>query len=102
MLKPDASFSFPTGSLSGAAASGGGATGANFAAASLSGRPIIGDPGGSAGAAPAAGGLVCCADAATVKALTKTPASRTLRGDRQIVISSSLSGGPCAPQTVRR
>jgi len=35
--------------LSAAAASGGGATGASFCAASLSGRPVIGEPGGSAG-----------------------------------------------------
>ena len=56
MLKPGGSFSFATGSLSAAAAIGGGATGASFAAASLSaGRPISGEPGGSGAAAVDAG-----------------------------------------------
>ena len=61
MLKPAGTLSFAVGSLSGAAGIGGGAFGASLAAASLpAGRPINGDPGGSAGAAagdaPAAGG----------------------------------------------
>src|SRR5258707_9442837 len=52
MLKPGGSLSWAFGNLSAAAGSGGAATGASFAAASLpSGRPINGDPGGSAGAA---------------------------------------------------
>jgi hypothetical protein len=51
------------------------------------GRPINGDPGGSAGAAaaaagaPAAGGAVgCWAAAVSVNALKKAPASNRLRG----------------------
>src|ERR1700759_3015357 len=55
MLKPAGTFSFAVGSLSAAAASGGAATGASFCAASLSGRPIIREPGGSGGAAGAGG-----------------------------------------------
>ena len=51
MLKPAGTFSLAVGSLSAAAGSGGGATGASFCAASLSGRPIIGEPGGSGCAA---------------------------------------------------
>src|SRR5450755_4933784 len=55
MLKPGGSLSWAVGSLSAAAGSGGGATGASLLAASLpSGRPISGEPGGSAGAAGAA------------------------------------------------
>jgi hypothetical protein len=59
-------------------------------AASLSGRPIRGEPGGSAGAAAgaAAGGLAgCCAAAPYVKTPKKAPASSRLRGaDEQILI----------------
>src|SRR5580692_1867256 len=84
MLKPGGSLSFAVGSLSVAAASGGEATGASLAAASPSGRPIRGEPGGSAGAAagaaPAAGAAACCADAANVNAPKKAPASNRLRG----------------------
>src|SRR5437879_7774674 len=86
MLNPAGTFSFAVGSLSGAAGIGGGATGASLAAASLlAGRPINGDPGGSAGAAagaaPAAGGAAgCWAAAPSGKALRKAPASNRLRG----------------------
>src|SRR3954471_20508681 len=89
MLKPAGTFSFAVGSLSGTAAIGGGATGARLAAGSVpAGRPINGDPGGSAGAAagaaPAAGGVAgCCAAAPSVKALRKAPASNRLHGARQ-------------------
>src|SRR5437870_11634437 len=100
MLKPGGSLSFATGSLSAAAAIGGGATGASLAAAALfSGRPINGEPGGSAGdaaaaaalgAGAAAGGLAgCCAAATSVNALTKAPASNTRRADEAIMLSSS-------------
>src|ERR1700744_4255320 len=90
MLKPAGTLSLSSGSLSGAAASGGPATGASLAAASPSGRPINGDPGGNAGAAagaaPAAG-AACCADAANVNAPKKAPASNRLRDvDRLIVM----------------
>src|ERR1700760_3283852 len=93
MLKPAGTFSFAVGSLSAAAASGGAATGASFCAASLSGRPIIGEPGGSgdaagAGAAAGAGGAAgaCWAAAAVVNALRNAPASNALRGDRIVVM----------------
>src|SRR6185312_16291751 len=95
MLKPAGILSFAVGSLSGAAAIGGGATGASLAAASLpAGRPINGDPGGSgaaAGAAPAAGGVAgCCAAAPSVKALRKAPASNRLRGADEWVVMGVL------------
>src|SRR5437773_846956 len=96
MLKPAGTFSFAVGSLSGAAAIGGGATGASLAAASLpAGRPINGDPGGSAGAAaggaPAAGGVAaCCAAAPSVKTLRKAPASNRLRGADEWLIMGVL------------
>src|SRR3954465_2681306 len=92
MLKPAGTFSFAVGSLSGVAAIGGGATGASLAAASLpAGRPINGDPGGSAGAAPAAGGVAgCCAAAPSVKALRKAPASNRLRGAEEWVVMGVL------------
>src|SRR5436305_6204359 len=104
MLKPGGSFSFAIGSLSAAAAIGGGATGASFAAASLSaGRPISGEPGGSgaaaAGAAAAgaaagggtaagAGVAGCCAVAATVNDVKKAPASRARRAVEWIMLKS--------------
>src|SRR5580692_9620843 len=57
MLKPLGAFSLSSGSLFSAVASGGDGTGASFAAAGLlSGRPISGEPGGSAAAAGAAAG----------------------------------------------
>src|ERR1700738_3234107 len=88
MLKPAGTLSFANGNLSAAVVSGGDATGASFAAASLSGRPIRGEPGGSAGAAAGAaafGGLAgCCAAAVHVNAPRKAPASNRLRGDKQI------------------
>jgi hypothetical protein len=87
--------------LSAAAAIGGGATGASLAAAGLfSGRPLSGEPGGSAGAAAAAGAALgagaaagglagCCAAATSVKALIKAPATNTRRADQVIMLSSS-------------
>src|ERR1700689_957670 len=93
MLKPAGTLSFAIGNLPTEAGSGGGATGASLAAASLSGRPIMGEPGGSgaaaAGAAGAAGLAGCCAAAAQVNAPIKTPASNRLRGDEQIIMTSS-------------
>src|SRR6478609_2075732 len=78
MLNPGGSLSLAVGNLSAAAGSGGGATGASFAAAGFpSGRPINGEPGGSGAAGAAAGGDVgvdaggCWAKAG---AATKTPA----------------------------
>ncbi|MHC2439784.1 hypothetical protein [Bradyrhizobium sp. USDA 4451] len=83
-MKPAGTLSLASGSLSGAAGSGGGATGASLAAASLSGRPIMGEPGGSgcaAGAAPAAGAAAgCCAATESVNAPSMAPASIRLRG----------------------
>src|SRR5258708_19667019 len=84
MLKPAGTLSFAVGNLSTAAAIGGGATGASLAAASLSaGRPIKGEPGGSAGAAgcaAAAGGLAgCCAAAPKLNFPLKPPPSPHLR-----------------------
>src|SRR6476659_1424735 len=94
MLKPAGTLSFAAGNLSGAAAIGGGATGASLAAASLpAGRPINGDPGGSAGAAagaaPAAGAGAagCWAAAVNVNTLKNAPASNRLRGaDERLII----------------
>src|SRR3981081_3525009 len=92
ILKPAGTLSFAVGNLSGAAGIGGGATGASFAAASLSGRPIIGEPGGSGAAAGAAAGAVvgCCAAAPYANRLIKAPASNRRRGDEQIIMTSSL------------
>src|SRR3984893_6310887 len=64
MVKPGGSLSFVVGNLSTAAAIGGATTGASFAAASLSGRPIRGEPGGSAGLAAATGAAAGAAAAA--------------------------------------
>src|SRR5580704_8058943 len=102
MLKPGGSLNFAIGNLSTAAAIGGPATGASFAAASPSGRPIIGDPGGSAGFAAgsgaaaaggeaaggdAAGGVAgCCAAAPNVNAPIKAPASNRRGAAEQIVM----------------
>src|ERR1700752_3028047 len=100
MLNPAGTLSFAVGNLSGAAAIGGGATGASLAAASLpAGRPINGDPGGSAGAAagaaPAAGAGAagCWAVAVNVNALKNAPASNRLRGaDERLIIGFLLRG----------
>jgi hypothetical protein len=94
MLKPGGSLSFAVGNLSSAAGIGGGATGASLAAASLSaGRPIRGEPGGSAGAAAGAaavGGLAgCCAAAPNVNTPIKAPASNKLRGTDELIIMKS-------------
>src|SRR5882757_9955304 len=96
MLKPGGTLSLAIGSLSTAAAIGGGATGASLAAASLSaGRPIRGEPGGSgagaAAGAAAGGGLAgCCAAAPNVNTPIKAPASTRLRGtDEPIIMTSS-------------
>src|SRR6478609_3884519 len=90
MLKPAGTLSLASGSLSACAGIGGGATGASLAAASPSGRPIRGDPGGSgwaAGAAPAAGAAAgCCAAADNVNAPKKAPASNMLRDADEIPI----------------
>src|SRR5580692_10481986 len=65
MLKPLGAFSLSSGSLFSAVASGGDGTGASFAAAGLlSGRPISGEPGGSAAAAGAAAGAGAAATGA--------------------------------------
>src|SRR4051812_36651699 len=89
MLNPAGSLSLAVGSLSAAAGIGGGATGANLAAAALSGRPIRGEPGGSAvAAAGAAGAAGCCAAAVSANAPTKTPASNR-RVDEMIMVESS-------------
>src|ERR1700751_4732009 len=85
MLNPCGTFSFAVGSLSAAAASGGATCGLSFDAASLSGGPISGEPGGS-GDGEAAG---CCAAAPIVNAERKTPASQKLRGDTVTIMSSS-------------
>src|ERR1700704_3300014 len=86
MLKPAGTLSFAVGSLSAAAGIGGGATGASFAAASLSaGRPIKGEPGGSGAPAAGAAGLAaggvagCWAAALSVNTLKNAPASQRLR-----------------------
>src|SRR5919109_2409544 len=62
MLKPFGALSLSIGSLSAAVATGGGATGGSFFAASVAGRPIKGEPGGG-GAACWGGGAVCCSAA---------------------------------------
>src|SRR5438132_9212926 len=102
MLKPAGTLSFAVGNLSGAAGIGGGAFGASLAAASLpAGRPINGDPGGSAGAAaggvPVAGGDAagCWAAAVNVNALKNAPASNRLRGaDERLIIGFLPRGSP--------
>src|ERR1700694_4320278 len=92
MLKPGGTLSLAIGSLSTAAAIGGGATGASLAAASPSGRPIRGEPGGSgagaAAGAAAGGGLGGCrAPATNMKTQKKKPGSNKLRGaDDPIII----------------
>src|SRR5260370_38756315 len=95
MLKPGGSLSFAVGNLSSAAGIGGGATGASLAAASFpAGRPIRGEPGGSAGAAagpPAVGGLAgagCWAAAPYVNSPIKAAAGNRMRGDEQTTITS--------------
>src|ERR1700761_7036574 len=85
MLNPAGTFSCAIGGWSAAAASGGPATGASFAAASPSGRPISGEPGGSGL------GLACWATAPTVMAQKKTPASQKLRGEDVAIMSFSPS-----------
>src|ERR1700716_3371787 len=90
MLKPGGSLSFAVGNLSSAAGIGGGATGASLAAASLSaGRPISGEPGGSAGAAAVGGFAGCCAAAPNVNTPIKVPASNKLRGTDELIIMKS-------------
>src|SRR6266403_5965016 len=90
MLKPAGTLSFTVGDLSSAAGIGGGATGASLAAASLSaGRPIRGEPDGSAGAAAVGGLAGCCAAAPNVNAPIKTPASNRLRGTDELIIMKS-------------
>src|SRR5689334_9995354 len=93
MLNPAGTLSFAVGNLSAAAGSGGGATGASLAAASLSGRPIKGEPGGSGVAPVVAGAADCWALAPNVNTAIKAPASKTLRGANEpIIINSSLFG----------
>src|ERR1700722_10256557 len=97
MLKPGGSLNFAVGNLSTAAAIGGATTGASFAAASPSGRPIRAEPGGSAGLAAgsgaaaaggeAAGGVAgCCAAAPSVNAPIKAPASNRRGADEQNIM----------------
>src|ERR1700722_15922852 len=94
MLKPAGTLSLASGSLSAAVANGGPETGASFAAASPSGRPIKGEPGGSAGgaagAAPVAGAASCCAAAPNVNAPIKAPASNRLRGAERLMVINVL------------
>src|SRR5258708_10012587 len=103
MLKPGGSLSFAVGSLSGAAGSGGGATGASLAAASLSGRPISGEPGGNgagaaAGAAPAAGAAGRWAAALNVKAPEKATARQKRRHAAQQLLFGCF---PCVSRVPR-
>src|SRR5579883_174503 len=94
MWKPFGSVRRLAATLSAGAAIGGGMTGASFIAASVSGRPIRGEPGGRAGGAAAvagagaagagaAGAAGCCAPAVptTATAAAKVPASSRLRAD---------------------
>src|SRR6266550_7123930 len=64
MVKPLGALSLSSGSFSAAVGIGGGATGASLLAASVSGRPISGEPGGNGAGCWAAGGAVCCSAAA--------------------------------------
>src|SRR5262249_61103399 len=63
MVKPLGALSLSSGSLSAAAGIGGGAIGASFWAAAVSGRPINGEPGGNGAGCWVAGGAVCCSAA---------------------------------------
>src|SRR5436190_18776915 len=106
MLNPAGTFSFAVGSLSAAAGIGGGATGASFAAASLSAeRPIKGEPGGSGapaagGAGLAAGGVAgCWAAALNVNALKKAPASQRLRDADLSLFMDVLPDGSPLPRS---
>jgi hypothetical protein len=99
MLNPLGGRNFAVGSLSSAVGIGGGATGANLAAAALvSGRPMSGEPGGRAGCAAgaAAGGGPpvfgdCWAAAPATSMLPKAPASKMpRRSDEPVAIMSSL------------
>src|SRR6478736_6718030 len=56
MVKPLGALSLSSGSLSAATGIGGGAIGASFWAAAVSGRPINGEPGGNGAGCWAAGG----------------------------------------------
>src|SRR6185369_6740943 len=101
ILNPFCSFSLPgtVASFSGLAGIGGGATGANFIAASVFGRPIRGDPGGSgcglsagalaagAGAAGACAGCCATAGSATTR-VPRVPASSIARRleDRNVIV----------------
>src|ERR1700684_3312243 len=89
MLEPGGTLSFAVGNLSTAAAIGGGATGESFAAASLAGRPIKGEPSGGAGGAvcAAAGRLAGSAAAApNVNTPIKATASNKLRNMIIIIV----------------
>src|SRR5215472_595226 len=78
MLNPFGSLSCLTGSLSASAGIGGAGTGASFIAASESGRPISGEPGGN-WAGVAAGAAGCCARAGSE---TAKPAERAAAPSR--------------------
>src|SRR6266550_3517051 len=73
MVKPLGALSLSSGSFSAAVGIGGGATGASLLAASVSGRPISGEPGGNGAGCWAAGGAVCCSAAAGGAAASKLP-----------------------------
>src|SRR5271166_2359478 len=87
MLKFFGTFSLVTGSLSAAVAMGGGATGARFAAPSVSGRPCAHEGGVGAGCAAAAGDEgcgagpagACCAASGHGAARRPTTASNNIR-----------------------
>src|ERR1043165_4655870 len=115
MWKPFCSFSWPgtVASLSGLDGIGGGATGASFIAASVFGRPISGEPGGSgcglsAGACAAGaagpGADCCCANAGSATTrVPRVPASSIPRRpeDRNCIVILPDAGAVAPPRAQR-
>src|SRR6185369_8963496 len=117
ILNPFCSFSLPgtVASFSGLAGIGGGATGANFIAASVFGRPIRGEPGGSgcglsagalaagAGAAGACAGCCCATAGSVIARVPRVPATSTARRpeDRNVIVILPDAGtvSPLLPAT---
>src|SRR5262249_19623993 len=95
-------LSLSSGSLSAAVGTGGGATGASFLAASVSGRPSSGEPGGR-GWGVAAGAAGVCWACAPGNALTATAAAaQKLETTRILRISASLNLRPLLGHVGRR
>src|ERR1051326_5811921 len=95
MLKPAGRFNFVSGSLSADAASGGGATGAILATASLSGRPwaqvggvVVGGAVGWIGGALVCAGCATSGDGATANVPSAPANNSTHVREKRIAIAS--------------